>query len=429
MSNASVFWQDNLKDVQLMNLPYDRHLSTKVRSGRGSSVIVQQFDGEKLLIYARQLQITPFQLCLALYYVFLFKLTSTQDLIVGGVATNRFRPEFESMIGMFVNLIPYRLIIEPHETFRQLIERVQHLCLDIFPHVCLPFQTITKLHNPMIDISTTLNFETITKNKYSLDNNTHLTELNFPTKTTMFDLSISFKHDILTSTCTCSFVYSLDVFDDSTIDILTRRFGLLVAQVLVNDEQPVYELNLILENERQILNDFNPVLLQQETDCIHWIFIHNTQKHPQKIAIIMEDQYLSYSETLYYAQQLAAHLKIQYHVNIGDIICQLVERSIELILGILAILMCGAVYTPFNPEISLTRLHSCIHSLNARLLLVHRPTRYHSIKDSDVVIVELDVIIQQHTDLRALDDIIVTSDDLSHIVFTSGSTGEPKVVS
>jgi non-ribosomal peptide synthetase component F len=332
------------------------------------------------------------------------------------------------MIGMFANLIPYRLNIEPHETFYQLVKRVQHLCLVIYPHTCLPFQTITKLFHPAIDILTVLDFETITKNQYSLDHNIHMTQMNLPIKTTMFDLLISFKNDIVTNTCTCSFDYSLDVFDDSTIDILTRRFGLLIPQILENDQSLVYEFNLILENERQILHDLNPISLQQETDCIHWIFTDNAQRHPQKIAIIMEDQSLSYNETLYYAQQLAAHLKTRYHVNIGDIICQLVERSIEIILGILAIFMCGAVYTPLSPQISITQLHSYIYNLNAHLLLIHGPTRHHAVKDVDVIIVRSDLIIKQQIDLQVLDDISTTSNDLSHIVFTSGSTGEPKIV-
>jgi acyl-coenzyme A synthetase/AMP-(fatty) acid ligase len=115
-------------------------------------------------------------------------------------------------------------------------------------------------------------------------------------------------------------------------------------------------------------------------------------------------------------------------VNIGDIICQLVERSIEIILGILAIFMCGAVYTPLSPQISITQLHSYIYNLNARLLLIHGPTRHHAVKDSDVIIVRSDLIIKQQIDLQVLDDISTTSNDLSHIVFTSGSTGEPKIV-
>lgn len=386
------------------------------------------YHGDALVAYARQRQVTLFQLCLATYYAFLYKLIGSLDLMVGSLVANRTRPELSSMIGMFANMIPYRFEIDPHETFRQLIERVQSLCHSVLPHLRLPFQTLSKLLHSTEGIATTLDFETVIT-QYSLDENLQLSRMTTPVNMTLFDLSLSFKHDLSTNTLTAAFDYSPDVFYPRTVEILADRFQLLLAQLLTDDQRPLYGFTILLDHERQLLQDFNPATPALEFEPCHWTFTRRADEHPQKIGIVMEGQSLSYSEILHYTQQWAMYLRTTCHVNVGDIVLQVLERSIHTVLGVFAMWMCGAVYTPFNPRDSPTQLQSRIHSLEARVVLVHDATRSFVTLDYDIVIVDLDRIpLEQHNDVSELDSISVVSDHLSHIVFTSGSTGEPKAV-
>jgi acyl-CoA synthetase (AMP-forming)/AMP-acid ligase II len=199
---------------------------------------------------------------------------------------------------------------------------------------------------------------------------------------------------------------------------------LLFTQLLDDDQQPVYGFSILLDNERQLLHDFNPSILIPEFEPCHWILSRQTDDHPQKIGIVMEEQCLSYGEILHYAQQWATYILATCHVNI------VVERSIHIVLGVFAIWMCGAVYAPFNPRDSLSQLHSRIDKLGARVLLVHEATRSFATLDSDITVIDLDRIpLEQHSNVSILDSISIKSDYLSHILFTSGSTGEPKAVS
>lgn len=423
------FWKDTLKDHQILELPYDRICPTAVRTGRGSSVLVNTFHADALVAYARQRQVTLFQLCLAMYYSFLYKLTGSQDLIVGSLVTNRTRPELGSLIGMFANLVPYRLKVEPQETFRQLVGRVQNLCHNIFPHLHLPFQTLSKLLHSPSGIVTAIDFETITA-QYHLDNNLQLSSMITSVNMTPFDLSLLFKHDLSTNMITCTFEYSLDVFDRPTIETFARRFQLLLTQLLDNDQQPVYGSSILLDNERQLLHDFNPSIPIPEFEPCHWILSRRADDHPQKIGIMMEEQCLSYGEILHYVQQWATHILATCPITTGDIVLLVVERSIHLVLSVFAIWMCGAVYAPFNPRDSRSQLHSRIDKLGARILLVHEATRSFTTFNSDITVIDIDQIpLEQQSDVSILDSISVKSDYLSHILFTSGSTGEPKAVS
>jgi non-ribosomal peptide synthetase component F len=429
MSNALSFWKENLINHQMFELPYDRPLLTKARTGRGSTVVVQDFDGSALLAYASRLEVTLFQLCLTIYYTFLFKLTSARDLTVGGLVANRMQLGFDSMIGMFVNLVPYCFQIEPRETFQELVRRVQQLCHGVVSHAYMPFQSILNLIESKIYITTVVDVETI-EDRYPLDTNLELVQIDVPVRATQFDLSLTFRHNLSRNSIYCSFDYSTDVFDTSTIEILANRFHKLIMQILSADERPVYEFSLLLDGEQQILHDLNSTMsVTRSPDCIHWAFARRAQEHPQKIGIMMEDQSLSYAEILYYAQKVALYLLTHCHVQLGDIVCQLVERSIEMVVGILAIWMCGAIYTPFSPREPTARLHSRMLSLDARLLLVHAATRHYLEQTSQFTIIELDQIGEQINDISILDSVSVTSEHLSHIVFTSGSTGEPKMVS
>ena len=431
MSVALTFWKDNLKDHHIFELPYDRICPTAVRTGRGSSVLVESFDGDILIGYARREQVTLYQLCLAVYYSFLYKVTGNRDLIIGSLVANRTRPELNSIIGMFANLVPYRLKIEPEETFRQLIERVQSLCHNVFPHIRVPFQTLSKLMHPASGITTAIAVETITA-QYPLDdkNNLELSTVIMPVNMTPFDLSLKFKHNRSTNLINCTFEYSCDVFDRSTIEILARRFELFLPKLLVNDRQPMNRFCILLDNEQKLLDDLNPPLSNAEFDPCHCLLAGRANDHPQKIGIVMEEQYLSYGEILHYTQQWATHILSKYRVNIGDIFLQVVERSIHIVLGVFAIWMCGGVYAPFNARDSLSQLHSRIEKLGGRILLVHQPTRSFATIDSTITVIDLDQIsLEEHRDVSILDTISVRSDYLSHILFTSGSTGEPKSVS
>ena len=430
MSKALLFWERlSFKIIKNFQLPFDRHLPTKARTGRGSTVILEDFQGDFLIDYAARQGVTLFQLCLSIYYLFLFKLTGHQDLIIGGLFANRMNKGFDSIIGMFVNLIPYRFQIQGKETFIQLIKRVQHLSHNVRSHAYLPFQSISKLIDGDSGISTILDIEII-EDQYFLDNNLELIPMDIPVKVTQFDLSLLFKFNPSKNVINCSFDYSIDVFDQSTIETFAKRLNHLIKQILDNDHRFVYQYNLLLEDEQQILRDLNSTNpIGEKTDCIHWSFIRQADKYPSKIGVTMEDQSLSYAEILYYSQQIALFVLKNYRIEIGDIICQLVQRSIEMVLGIISIWMCGAIYTPFSPKEPSARLQSRLLRLNARLLFLHEPTNHWKDQFSNITFINLDQMTNEDNDLNVLNNIDITCEHLSHIVFTSGSTGEPKMVS
>ncbi|CAF4600495.1 unnamed protein product, partial [Didymodactylos carnosus] len=179
---------------------------------------------------------------------------------------------------------------------------------------------------------------------------------------------------------TCLFEYSTDLFQRSTIETICQRFQVLLKQLFTSsfdlEKQPVYELSILLPDELKLIHDINEthVDYRRETRCIHHDFVDSAQENWQKMSIILDEQSLTYAETLYYVQKLSVHLIQEYQVKPQQIICQCIERSIEMILGILTILSIGAIYTPLSPNDPSGRLYSLLSDMQAHYVLIHTLT-------------------------------------------------------
>jgi non-ribosomal peptide synthetase component F len=190
-------------------------------------------------------------------------------------------------------------------------------------------------------------------------------------------------------------------------------------------------LTILLPTEIQLINEMNNTYADYgDIGCIHWDIIRRAQEHPQKIALVLENGTISYGELLFYVQHLASHLIITYTIQSGEVICQLVERSFEMVIGMIAILMCGAIYTGLSSREPLSRLLTCIKQTTARLVLIHHATQHISLTECSLV--DINHIISlaevENDNFSVFDIVNATPDHIAYIVFTSGSTGIPKGV-
>ncbi|CAF1578626.1 unnamed protein product, partial [Adineta steineri] len=152
-------------------------------------------------------------------------------------------------------------------------------------------------------------------------------------------------------------------------------------------------------------------------------------KHPQKLAVELDEQSLTYCELLYYVQVLSLTLLNEYHVFPGEIVCQCVERSLSMVIGIMGIEMAGGVYCPLSPRDPQHRLYALTQQTQSRLVLVHHLTKTKF--DHDSVSLDIDLVLTSHVaecviNLNGLLKVATVSDDVAYIIFTSGSTGTPK---
>jgi non-ribosomal peptide synthetase component F len=230
------------------------------------------------------------------------------------------------------------------------------------------------------------------------------------------------------------------LIEKKIIETITERFRMLLQQLFLSfdtDEQPVYELSIILPREVELINELNITNTKfNSSECIHHKFAHQSINHPQKLAVILDEQSLTYAETLFYTQQLAVCLIQRYDVQPGNIICQCVDRSIEMVIGILAILNCGCSYCPLSPKDPVSRLFMLIKDTKSNLVLIHSLTQNNFISDAyNICFVNVDqVFVDSHESLseeqlNSLLTINVHIDSVSYVIFTSGTTGKPKAVS
>jgi hypothetical protein len=356
MTVANMFWLDTLHDCNLdrsLPLPYDRHhLSDGHRTGRGTSV---SFDfGQDLsrdfFAYASSNNIALQHLSLACYYVFLFKLTNGEkDLCVGMDIANRYKEELKSVIGVFVNTIPLRCQLDPHWSFYQLVEHIQDMMTSSLEYSYFPLQRILDQHPKILKPSfLNISFDFHSTEVENFKNETMISdsrlypmairmELGKDEIMTKFDFSLAVKHDLKTGQLSCTIAASLDVFDVETVNMITQRFHLILHQLFQSTidhqmKKSVYEISLILSDENLLMQSMNNTeILFPSVSCIHHKFVYQSMKHPQKLAVELDDQSLTYCELLYYVQLLSLNLLETHGITPGEIICQCVERSLSMV--------------------------------------------------------------------------------------------------
>ncbi|CAF1213103.1 unnamed protein product, partial [Didymodactylos carnosus] len=252
MTKAKQYWKQLLEGYDMerqLPLPFDQHIHTHQRTGHGTSVKIylNQQLVEQTIQYIEQINVSMFQLYLTCYYIYLYKIIQEKDLCVGSLNANRYRSELQSMIGVFVNLLPYRYQLNPSETFSNILGQVKQRCLDILQYSYLPYQKIIELSRDVNQSSSILPFiqtifrfheihSTSINSQLSLHDKTVLHQLNsndinYTVKTTKFDLTLSINYDPYDKRIQCSFEYSQDVFKHSTIETMSQRFHSILKQL------------------------------------------------------------------------------------------------------------------------------------------------------------------------------------------------------
>ncbi|CAF1548945.1 unnamed protein product, partial [Didymodactylos carnosus] len=275
MTNAEEFWKLSLSDYETGNdwLPCHCRKSEK-RTLQGSFVRFELDENitEQMLQYALKARVSMFQLCITCYYIFLFKLSNGEtDQCVGTVNVNRYRPELQSIVGMFVNLLPYRMKLDPTWSFEHTLLQVQNLCLEVLQYAHVPYQKIIQLHGltggkHLPYLTTFFQFESaLSKSETTLDNAivslVSTKDISFGKNVALFDLLLGIKSDSRLNTLQCSIDYSTDSFDRKTIEIMCDRFCVMLQQLFGSSslnsatlkQTPICELSILLPYEINLL--------------------------------------------------------------------------------------------------------------------------------------------------------------------------------
>ncbi|UJR34432.1 hypothetical protein I4U23_021839 [Adineta vaga] len=454
MQSSQTFWHqffDGYDFERLLSLPVDRfyhRIEGKIQRAPPVTSVHSVFDenlSRSFVAYASSHNVTFFQLGLACFYAFIFKLSNSErDLCVACSHENRYRSELSNIIGVFAATLPYRLQVDPYASFEQLLNKVHHRCLAILEHSHVPLQHIVAGH-PVPQSSAAfmgMLFNVfITKNNtisIDLDDTTQLKQMSTSSLSTatVFDFALELAYDKKKNEFTCTIKCLRDLFNSLTMSLLVDRFCVLLRQLFNVDQstinrtptQSIYNFSLLLPDELRLMTALNKTAYDSSFDCIHHVFLHSFEMHPQKVAIELDEQSATYSELLCLVQRLAFHLIDTRHVQPGEIICQCVERSIEMVVGLMAIKMAGAVYCPLPAHDPPARRLKLVKETGSGLVLVHFRTKDKC--EGITTTLNIDTInLIEIGDVHRLSSVEVTRDSIAYISFTSGSTGVPKAVS
>ena len=271
MTKAKMYWRQVFQNYTIeksMTLPVDREFSpNNPNTGQGFSVTMD-FNRNivnQLVDYASDLNVTLYQVCLTIYYIFLFKLTGgEQDLVVGIVQSNRYRPELRCLIGMFVNTLPMLIHLDLQDTFEQLLNKVSTMIVESQPHSYLPYQQIIDqiIHKQnFIETMFTLDEDRPTSvrlNDGSAFESCSIHSFNdigiLTNGVAMFDMTLSMEYNPKIHSLRAELTASTDLFHSSTVLNIARRFHLLIEQLfssvdIVSTKQSIGDLSLTLPEE------------------------------------------------------------------------------------------------------------------------------------------------------------------------------------
>jgi amino acid adenylation domain-containing protein len=441
------YWEKQLEGVPaVLNLPTD-HPRSAVQTYRGNrqSIEVTRELTQALKALSRKEGVTLFMTLLAAFQTLLYRYTGQEDIVVGSPIANRNRTEIEGLIGFVVNTLVLRSNFSGNPRFTELLGRVREMALGAYAHQDLPFEKLVEELQPERSVSHSPLFQVM----FVLQNTPSATlELQGLTvklvpvggEAAKFDLTLSI-HEVPEG-LEGSLQYNIDLFDAATIKRMFDHFQTLLESIVADPEQQISDLPILTQAEqRQLLVEWNDTEKDYPSDkCIHELFEAQAEQSPDAVAVAFEDQQLSYRELNARANQLAHYLQ-ELGVGPEVLVGFCVERSLEMVIGLLGILKAGGAYVPLDPEYPKERLAFMLEDAQVSILLSQKrliedgrlniEDRYplSSVLYSQMKVVcldrDLEEIAQQSQENPTSG---ITSTNVAYVIYTSGSTGKPKGV-
>ncbi|HET9788878.1 MAG TPA: condensation domain-containing protein, partial [Pyrinomonadaceae bacterium] len=350
------YWRQNLSGApQVLALPTD-HPRPTVFTRRGSyDLLVLSPDlTHSLRALGRREGVTLFMTMLAAFNVLLSRYSGQTDFLIGTDIANRNHDTTEPLIGFFVNQLVLRADLAGDPTFNELLQRVKEVTLNGYAHQEVPFEKVVDLLNPERNLSHAPLFQVKLVLQNTSTGNIDLPDLtisavDFESAVAKFDLTLVITEG--EDQIVAEIEYSTDLFESSTISRMLAHFERILASAVKDPEQHLSQLELLGSAERyQLLVERNDTAIPYpHTRCIQELFEEQVALSPDKLALTFHDQHLSYAELNTRANQLAHYLReagVKAETPVG--IC--LNRSIDMVVAVFAILKAGGVYIPLDPQ-------------------------------------------------------------------------------
>ena len=439
------YWKQQLADIPpLLELPTDKP-RPPIQSFRGGiwEFSINSNLSQKIRTLTQQSDATLFMTMLAAFVILLYRCSGQDDILIGSPMAGRNRQEIQSLIGYFVNTVVLRTKLTGNPNFREILNQVRQVATDAHNYQDIPYNQVVEALNPQRNLSYNPVFQILFDLQHSLTDKLQLPGLTLQPflgehSTSKFDLSLIIEDR--GTELIGAWEYSSDLFTQETISRMTENFQTLLNGIVNNPETPINQLPIISAFEQQqILEKWNNTQQDYpESFCIHELFTQQVIKTPDAIAVKFGNQQLTYTQLNQKANQLANYLQ-NCGVTSEVLVGLYLERSLDILIAILAILKAGGAYLPLDPKYPQTRLTDILNDSQVSIILTQEKlltslssplprgetplTPY----QGKIILLDTDLTIISQQNIETPISAI-KPDNLAYVIYTSGSTGKPKGV-
>ncbi|RCM44058.1 non-ribosomal peptide synthase/polyketide synthase [Pseudomonas aeruginosa] len=428
------YWRGKLGERHpVLELPTD-HPRPAVPSYRGSryEFSIEPALAEALRGTARRQGLTLFMLLLGGFNILLQRYSGQTDLRVGVPIANRNRAEVEGLIGLFVNTQVLRSVFDGRTSVATLLAGLKDTVLGAQAHQDLPFERLVEAfkverslsHSPLFQVM--YNHQPLVADIEALDSVAGLSfgQLDWKSRTTQFDLSLDTyeKGGRLYAALT----YATDLFEARTVERMARHWQNLLRGMLENPQASVDSLPMLDAEERyQLLEGWNATAAEYPLQRgVHRLFEEQVERTPTAPALAFGEERLDYAELNRRANRLA-HALIERGVGADRLVGVAMERSIEMVVALMAILKAGGAYVPVDPEYPEERQAYMLEDSGVQLLLSQSHLKLPLAQGVQRIdLDQADAWLENHAENNP--GVELNGENLAYVIYTSGSTGKPK---
>ena len=423
------YWKEKFQTIpEIATIPGSKeYIDDTNPEGERKQFNINSIDVEKIKEYCRSNKISLYNFFMAVYSIYIGEISNLDDFVIGTPILNRTNYKEKNAAGMFINTAPFRININEDIEFKEFVKNIAIDSINMLKHQKYSYQCLLeKLREKNKNIPNLYNIllsYQVTNAQMSGGDIKYRTEWTFNgCCAENIDIQIYDLND--TGSLNIAYDYKTSIYEQKDIEKLHKRILYIIKQVISKQQIQIKDIEIVTPEEKKILtSDFNKTELKYDSkETVIRLFEKQAEKTPEKIALICNHKKLTYKMLNEKANMLAKDM-IDKGIKQHDIVGIMLNRSPEMIIGLIAILKCGATYLPIDPEYPEDRVSYMLENSESKFVLVnHNTEKYISENCNKINVEKIENNNIENINLK------INENTLVYLIYTSGSTGKPKGV-